>query len=152
MWPGVAGTTLLGMRGARSSAPWRHPALAPVYAAVLAFVAVLVASLLIGPATQAALTPKARPTVTVHAPRDGALRVEVRDAVDGTLLIVQDAGRTSAVGRPDLIDRLALPVPADGQICVDPPDGWVIVEPAPRLDGLACRSAVGDLVFRLELS
>ncbi|WP_131745826.1 hypothetical protein [Frankia sp. Cppng1_Ct_nod] len=80
----------------RRASPWRHPALAPGYAAVIAFGAVALSSLVVTPQERGTGTPE-QVTVTVSAADArllAGLTVQVRDSAT-----VLAEGRTDAQGR-----------------------------------------------------
>jgi hypothetical protein len=112
----------------RSAAPWRHPALASMYGAVIAFGAVALASLVVDPQVLVTVTASPitdYPTVQIH---------------DGEEVLVAVAPLDRNGSWSELV------TPGNGQVCLTPPPGWAVA-------GATCQSVTDPadgIRFHLE--
>lgn len=135
----------------RTTAPWRRPALAPVYGAVVAFGAVWLASLVVPAHVQVVVT--ARGEVSAQA-ADGSDDVPL---VGGAVTITDSAGYERQRGNLDDTGGLALPPLEYGQtVCLTPPAAWTVTDPrSSQSANRWCKQVTNpptDVVFELEAS
>jgi hypothetical protein len=158
-------------------APWRHPTLAPIYGAVIAFGVVLLASFMVGKQVQGPPTPTPAPsatttgsgtaaatatiTVSVSAVQHASdLTVEIPDGderMNGATVTVSDrAGNVLESAVLDGTGQVTWSVPSGGwQVCLRPPDGWAVAHPVPQADTQSCQQLTelsSGVEFRLERS